>query len=66
MPHATAYHLLFAVKFVAAMGVFFLASALTGKSPAFASLRNRPGIWLSLVAGLGVLVILISGILKNL
>ena len=60
------YHALFTIKFLAALGVFFLASVLTGRSPAFESLRSNSKKWLAITAGLGVLVVLISGILSRL
>lgn len=61
-----AYHPLFGLKFLAALGVFFIASVLTGRSPAFGRMRANATQWLSIAAGLAILVILISGILKNL
>lgn len=61
-----AYHGLFGVKFLAALAVFFLGSALAGRAPAFARMRERRAYWLGITAALAVLVILISGILKNL
>ena len=60
------YHPLFGIKFLAALGVFFIASALTGRSTAFESLRKKAGLWMLVAAVLGIAVILISGVLKNL
>ena len=60
------YHPLFGVKILAAFGVFFIASALTGRSKAFEGLRAQAPKWLAVAAVLGVVVILISGLLKNL
>ncbi len=62
---APVYHWLFGIKFLAALGVFFLASVLTGRSPGFAGMRSAPRRWLSVAAGLALTVILVSGILKN-
>ena len=59
-----AYHGLFGVKFLAAMGVFFLASALIGTSPAFQRMRDNGRRWMTINVGLAVLVILISGLLR--
>ncbi|MDH3283353.1 MAG: hypothetical protein OEQ13_01325 [Acidobacteriota bacterium] len=61
-----AYHMLFGIKFLAALGVFFLASIMAGRSAAFEPLRRRGGLWLGVTAALGVLVILLGGILHNL
>ncbi|MCI0651913.1 MAG: hypothetical protein L0Z55_08520 [Planctomycetes bacterium] len=59
------YHMLFGVKFLAAMGVFFIASALVGRSPTFAAMRERPSFWLTVNAALAVLLILISSTLRH-
>lgn len=58
------YHAIFAVKFLLAMVVFFLGIALTGTSPGFASIRAARKKWLAVMATLGVIVILLSGVLK--
>jgi uncharacterized membrane protein len=63
---APAYHGLFGLKFLAALAVFFLGSVLTGKAKAFQTMRDRRAYWLGVTAVLAVLVILVSGILKNL
>lgn len=63
---APAYHGLFGLKFLAALAVFFLGSALTGRSPAFRVLRDRRAYWTGVTAILAVLVVLVSGILKYL
>jgi len=61
-----AYHGLFGVKVLAALVVFFVGSALVGRAAAFEGMRRARGRWLGIAALLGVLVILISGVLKNL
>ena len=61
-----AYHPLFGVKFLAALGIFFIASILTGRAPAFEGMRRSARTWLLVAALLGIGVILISGVLKNL
>jgi uncharacterized membrane protein len=60
------YHALFGVKFLAALGVFFIASALTGRSKVFEGMRAHSRKWMTLNVILAVLVVLISGVLKNL
>ena len=47
-----------------AMGVFFLAIALTSTSPGFASLQKNRHKWMSILVMLAVTVILLSGVLK--
>ena len=60
------YHPLLGIKLLAALGVFFIASALTGRSTAFEGLRRNAPRWMLLAAVLGVAVILISGVLRAL
>lgn len=60
------YHMLFLPKFLAAMGVFFVASALVGRSPAFEHMRREPRKWLGMLVALAGLIVVLSGIMKNL
>ena len=62
---APIYHALFGVKFLAALVVFFLGSALVGRAKAFEGMRRDRARWLGITAVLAVVVILVSGILKN-
>ena len=57
------YHLLFAVKFILALVVFFLGSVLAGRSATFAPVRARARTWLTLNIVLALAVVLIAGIL---
>lgn len=59
------YHALFGVKFLLAMGIFFLASALVGRSEAYAGIRRHAGRWLLVNLLLAVLVVCISGVLRQ-
>ncbi|HEX7449764.1 MAG TPA: hypothetical protein VF306_19550 [Pirellulales bacterium] len=58
------YHGLFGAKFVLALVIFFLASALTGRSPAFAKIRQNAKLWLSVNMALAIIVVCISGVLR--
>ena len=58
------YHALFGVKFLLAMNVFFLASALTGRSPALERIRVNARYWTAVNAGLVLAILLISGVLR--
>lgn len=58
------YHMLFGIKFLLAFVIFFLASALTGRSPAFARLRENARFWLTLNMILAIIVVCISGVLR--
>lgn len=59
------YHAIFLVKFLAALSLFFIATALMGKSPAFEKIRQNPSKWLRYMIGVGSLVILLSGLLAQ-
>ena len=59
------YHAFFGVKFLAALGVFFISSALVGRAPALQGMRDRMAFWARINALLVVLILLISGVLKN-
>ncbi len=58
------YHGLMGVKIILAMAVFFLASALAGRSAAFEGLRRRRGYWLMINVLLGLAVVAIGAILR--
>jgi uncharacterized membrane protein len=59
------YHALFGVKFLAAMVVFFLASALSGRAAAFAAIRANSRSWVGVAAVLVLAIVLISGVLRS-
>jgi uncharacterized membrane protein len=59
------YHPLFGVKFLLALGIFYVASSLAGRSPATARFRENARYWLTVNVVLGILVICISGILRT-
>lgn len=59
------YHAIFVVKFLAALALFFVGTALMGKSPAFEKFRQNPSKWLRFMIGVGSLVILLSGLLAQ-
>ncbi|RMF42491.1 MAG: hypothetical protein D6753_07415 [Planctomycetota bacterium] len=58
------YHALIGTKILLALAVFFLASALVGRSPAFDSLRQAKRRWLAILLGLALAIVCISGYLK--
>ena len=60
------YHMLFGIKTLMALGVFFLASALAGRAALFASIRARSSLYLALLIVLGLGVVAISGIMRYL
>jgi hypothetical protein len=58
------YHPLVGMKILLAFAVFFLASALTGRSAAFAGIRKNSGTWIAVMLLLGTIIVAISGYLK--
>jgi uncharacterized membrane protein len=60
------YHALFGIKFLVALAVFFLASALTGRGDAYAKIRARRKLWLTVTLGLAILVVFLSNLLRAL
>lgn len=59
------YHAIFAVKLVAALVVFFLGTALVGRSPALAHVRANSSKWLGVLLALGAGIVLLSGTLMQ-
>ena len=62
---ALPYHPIFGVKLLAALAVFFIASALVSRGPGFANIRANRAKWLSILLALGGLIVLLSGILNQ-
>ena len=59
--HAGPYHML---KIRLASGLFFRASALTGRSPGLAPIRQNAGKWLGVLIALAAVVVAIGGYLR--
>jgi len=60
------YHAIFGVKVVLALVVFFVATVVVGRSPAFERARQRMGAWLSALIVVIALIVLLSGMLNQL
>ena len=58
------YHALLGTKMILALGVFFLAAALVGKSPALAGIRRNRAKWLTVMVALAAAIVAISGYVK--
>jgi len=58
------YHMWMGIKILLALGVFFLASALAGRSAAFENLRRDRKRWLLVTILLAFLVVAIGGYLR--
>ncbi len=59
------YHAIFGTKFLLAIGVFFLATALLGKSPAFEGIRKKGRLWLIVLLAMAMVIVLLSGALNQ-
>lgn len=58
------YNYLFGIKFLLALAVFFLASALTGRASALERFRKNAKFWLSVNVVLMVAIVCLSGVLR--
>lgn len=56
------YHAVMGVKILLALAVFFIGSALAGRAPAFAKLRENAGLWQLVNITLGTTIIILAGI----
>lgn len=65
-PDGSKYHMLFGIKFLLALAIFFIASMLVGRSAASAKFRQSRQFWLTLNVVLAVVLVCISGILRYL
>ena len=61
----TYYHILFGIKFILAMAIFFLASVLSGRSEGTKSFRENASKWLGVTLILATIVVGISGVLRS-
>jgi len=58
------YHMLMGIKILLALIVFFIASVLPGRIPAFAGMRRNAKTWLSVAILCSTAVVIIAGVLK--
>lgn len=58
------YHALLGIKMLLALVVFFIASALVGRSAAFEKMRQNRAKWMGLIVLLSALIVAISGFVK--
>jgi uncharacterized membrane protein len=59
------YHAVFGIKVLLAIAIFFIASALTGHTPAFQKIRDNRRFWLTLNMALAIVLVCLSGILRK-
>jgi uncharacterized membrane protein len=60
-----AYQMLFGIKFLLALAIFTLASFLSGRTAVAQRMRQNARTWLNLNVGLAVLLVCISGVMRN-
>lgn len=60
------YQALFGVKFLLALAIFFLASALTGRSPALANFRENAKFWVAVYLAIGIVLVGVSSQMRML
>ncbi len=58
------YHALIGTKILIALVVFFIASALVGRSPALQSIRDRRVLWLRILVALSLVIVALSAVAK--
>jgi uncharacterized membrane protein len=58
------YHMLFGIKFLLAMAMFFISSALAGRSAALAGMRANAKMWLGVLIVLGLCVVGSGGVMR--
>ncbi len=58
------YHALIGTKILLAFAMFFIASALVGRSKAFDSMRKNRVVWLKVIVLLAIYVVANSGVAK--
>ena len=58
------YHALIGTKIILALAVFFLASALVGRSAAFEVMRTNSSKWLTILCLLGIIIVAMSSFVK--
>jgi len=62
--HEPRYHMFMGIKILLAFAVFFLASALTGRSAGLAGIRRNSKLWLGVLIALASATVAIGGFLK--
>lgn len=62
---ALPYHPIFGLKFLLALCVFVIATALAGRSPAFEPVRRDSRRWLGTLIALAAAIVLVSGVLNQ-
>jgi uncharacterized membrane protein len=63
-PGDSLYHALLGTKMLLALGVFFIAAALVGRSEALQAMRDRRLLWTRILVSIAFVIVAISGYLR--
>ena len=63
--HKRLYHMLFGIKVLAAFTIFFLSSALAGRTAGLAKIREDAKFWLGVLLLLAGVIVVCSGIMRS-
>jgi uncharacterized membrane protein len=63
--YKTTYHMLFGIKFVLALAMFFLASALAGKAAGLQKIRDNARFWINVNLVLALALVVVSGLMRQ-
>lgn len=59
------WHMMFGIKGLLAIAVFFIASALVGRSKTFQPMRDNAKLWIGVNVALAALIVMISGVMRS-
>ena len=59
------YHMMLTVKLLLALGIFFLAAILAGRTELAKRFQQQEVLWLNVIALLAILLVCIAGAMKN-
>lgn len=63
--YKSTYHMLFGIKFVIALAMFFLASALAGKAAGLQKIRDNAKFWINVNLVLALALVVVSGLMRQ-
>jgi hypothetical protein len=61
----SAYHMLFGIKFLLALVIFFLAAAVSGRSELAQRMRQREKFWLTVNMTLAIILVCLAGTMRQ-
>jgi uncharacterized membrane protein len=64
LPSRSQYHMLMGIKILLSLAVFFVASALVGRSAKFEGMRSQARKWMTVTICLAAAIVAIAGYLK--